>query len=326
VKRSMDIRWAEVKVGVLLVASLVVLALGIFLVGEKTRLFTPTTRVEVLLPNVQGLKAGAPVWLSGVFIGTVDEITFAEPLRSDQVTVVLAIDESAARRLGSDAVVTVKTRGLVGEKYVDITPGSRYGLSPEVPLKGVAPMGLDEAIFRAYSAFERLDRLIEAFEKSEGSLGRLLADPTLYNNLTGLTAQLQKVLTAMTEGEGSLARIISDPRLYRQTMAFVGQGEAAAVELQALARALQAPEGTLGRLARDPALYEESLAMVRQARSSLAELDTLLVQLRQGEGSVAKMVGDSELHDKLTRTLDDLDALLRDMKENPGRYVNFSLF
>jgi len=315
VKRSMDIRWAEVKVGVLLVASLVVLALGIFLIGDKWRFFTPTTRVEVLLPNVQG-----------VFIGTVDRIAFTEPLRSDQVTVVLALDEAAARRLGPDAVVTVKTRGLVGEKYVDITPGSRYGLSPEVPLQGVAPMGLDEAILRAYQSFERLDRLIESFEHSEGSLGRLFTDPALYDNLVGLSAQLQKLLAAMTEGEGTLARIIADPGLYRQTMAFVGRGEAAAAELQALVRSLQAPEGTLGRLARDPALYDESLGMVRQARRSLAELDALLAALRQGEGSAAKLIGDGELHQKLTRTLEDLDALVRDMKENPGRYVNFSLF
>jgi hypothetical protein len=98
----MDIRWAEVKVGVLLVASLVFLALGIFLIGQKTRLFAPTTEIAVLLPNVQGLKAGAPVWLSGVVIGTVSDIAFAEPLRSDQVTVTLAIDEAAARRLVPD--------------------------------------------------------------------------------------------------------------------------------------------------------------------------------------------------------------------------------
>lgn len=162
----MDIRWAEVQVGLLLVGSLVFLAVGIFLVGQKTRLFTPTTKVAVLLPNVQGLQAGAPVWLSGVVIGTVSDIAFAEPLRSDQVTVTLAIDETAARRLGPDAVVTVKTRGLVGEKYIDITAGSQYGLSLEVPLQGIPPMGLDEAVMQASSAFQRLDQLIESFEKS----------------------------------------------------------------------------------------------------------------------------------------------------------------
>lgn len=325
-KRSMDIRWAEVKVGVLLVASLLCLALGIFLIGQKTRLFTPTTEVAVLLPNVQGLKAGAPVWLSGVVIGTVSDIAFREPLRSDQVTVTLAIDEAAARRLGPDAVVTVKTQGLVGEKYVDITAGSRFGLSPEMPLQGLPPMGLDEAVLKAYSAFERLDRLIGKFEKNEGSLGRLVSDPALYDNLVQLTERLQKVLSAMTEGEGSLAKIIGDPRLYQQTMAFTSRGEEAAAELQKLARTLQDPGGTLGKLAHDPALYDESLETVRQARLSLVELDALLLAIREGKGTAGKLVGEAELHDRLTRTLENLDALVQDMKKNPGRYVKFSLF
>lgn len=322
----MDIRWAEVQVGLLLVGSLVFLAIGIFLVGQKTRLFTPTTKVAVLLPNVQGLQAGAPVWLSGVVIGTVADIAFTAPLRSDQVTVTLDIDQSAARRLGPDAVVTVKTRGLVGEKYIDITPGSQYGLSPEVPLQGIPPTGLDEAVLEATSAFQRLDRLIESFEKSEGSLGRLVNDPALYDNLVQLAERLQKVLTAMTEGEGSLAQIISDPRLYQQTMAFTGKGEEAAVELQKLARSLQDPDGTLARLAHDPALYEESLETVRRARLSLAEVDALLLAIREGEGTAGKLIGEAQLHDQLLRTLENLDALARDMKENPRRYVKFSLF
>jgi len=322
----MDIRWAEVKVGLLLVGCLLLLAVGIFLVGQKTSLFTPTTDVQVLLPNVQGLKSGAPVWLSGVVIGTVEEIAFTAPLRSDQVSVTLAIDVNAARRLGPDAVVTVKTRGLVGEKYIDITAGSRYGLSPETPLQGVPPMGLDEAVLKAFSAFDRLDHLIGTFESSEGSLGRLVTDPALYDKLVQLADRLQKVLAAMTEGEGSLAKMIGDPRLYQQTMAFTVKGEEAAAELQTLVRALQDPGGTLGKLVHDPALYDESLETVRQARQSLADLDALLLELSEGKGSAGKLVAEPELHDQMLRTLENLDALVQDMKKNPGRYVNFSLF
>jgi phospholipid/cholesterol/gamma-HCH transport system substrate-binding protein len=326
VKQSKDIRWAEVQVGLLLVGSLVFLAIGIFLVGEKTRLFTPTIEVSVLLPNVQGLKAGAPVWLSGVVIGTVADIAFSEPLRSDQVTVTLAIDAPAARRLGPDAVVTVKTRGLVGEKYIDITPGTRFGLLPDVPLQGIAPTGLDEAVLQAHSAFQRLDRMIEAFEGGDGSLSRLVNDPALYDNLTHLSERLQKVLTSMTEGEGSLAKIITDPQLYQKMVDFSAQGEAAALKMEQFVTSMQDPGGTLARLAHDPALYDESLETVRRARLSLAEADALLLAIREGKGTAGKLISEAELHDQLARTLANLDALVRDMKENPGRYVKFSLF
>ena len=325
-KRSMDIRWAEVQVGLLLVGSLVFLAIGIFLVGEKTRLFTPTTKVSVLLPNVQGLKAGAPVWLSGVVVGTVADIAFSEPLRSDQVTVTLAIDAPAARRLGPDAVVTVKTRGLVGEKYIDITPGTQFGLLPGVPLQGIAPIGLDEAVLQAHSAFQRLDRMIEAFEGGEGSLSRLVNDPALYDNLANLAERLQKVLTSMTEGEGSLAKIITDPQLYQKMVDFSAQGEEAALKMEQFVTSMQDPGGTLARLAHDPALYDESLTTVRQVRLSLAELDALLLAIREGKGTAGKLISEAELHDQLARTLENLDALVQDVKNNPGRYVKFSLF
>ena len=72
-KRSQDIRWAEVRVGLFLVVALALAAGAIFLLGERSRLFIPTETVEVLLPEVQGLQVGAPVWLSGVVIGSVEK-------------------------------------------------------------------------------------------------------------------------------------------------------------------------------------------------------------------------------------------------------------
>jgi phospholipid/cholesterol/gamma-HCH transport system substrate-binding protein len=326
VKRSMDLRWAELWVGLLLVSALVLLGLGLFMVGEKTRLFARTATIQARLPNVQGLKAGAPVWLSGVVIGTVADVAFADPLRSDQVTVALEIDEEAARRLGPDAVVTVKTRGLVGEKYVDITPGTRFGVAPTAPLQGEAPVGLDEVIEDAHRSFQRFDRLVGSLEGSEGSLQKLVADPTLYDNLVQLTARLQQLLAAMTEGEGSLARIINDPQLYREMVAFSAQGKEAASQVQAFVTSLNDPQGTFFQLAHDPALYQESVQAMAQARKSMAELDALLAALREGQGTAGKLVSETELHDQLLKTLKDLDALARDLKENPGRYVRFSLF
>jgi phospholipid/cholesterol/gamma-HCH transport system substrate-binding protein len=321
----MDIRWAEVRVGVFLMVALVVLGLGIFLIGEQSRIFTRSTTVRVLLTEVQGLKVGAPVWLSGVVIGTVAEISFAEPLRSDEITVTLRIEEDAARRLGSDARVSVRTRGLLGEKYVDITPGTEFGL-PSEPLRGAPPMDIDHMVERAYETFERLGQLVEDVGGPQSSFGKLLRDPTLYDSLVQLTQRLRKLADEISEGEGSMARIIKDPRLYEKMTAFSARGEEAVTRLNELTAALQDPNGTLALLAHDPTLYNEGVETVRRAQKSMAELDALLAKIGEGEGTAGRLINDDELHVRLNRTLEDLDALVRDMKKNPGRYVKFSLF
>jgi phospholipid/cholesterol/gamma-HCH transport system substrate-binding protein len=107
---------------------------------------------------------------------------------------------------------------------------------------------------------------------------------------------------------------------------FSAQGEDAALKMEQFVTSMQDPGGTLARLAHDPALYDESLTTVRQVRLSLAELDALLLAIREGKGTAGKLISEAELHDKMSRTLENLDALVQDMKNNPGRYVKFSLF
>ena len=100
-KRSRDIRWAEVRVGVFLIVALVMVALAVIAVGRKVQLFTPKSKVQVLLPNVQGLKVGAPVWLSGVMIGTVADKNreFFQGRFDDLVKEIREQTETTAREL-----------------------------------------------------------------------------------------------------------------------------------------------------------------------------------------------------------------------------------
>jgi len=326
VKRSKDIRWAEVRVGIFFIVALVLLALAVVAVGRKVQLFTPKAKVQVLLPNVQGLKVGAPVWLSGVMIGTVSDVSFAAPVGSDQVIVTLDIDSAAAVRLGNKAVVTVRSRGLLGEKYVDIVPGGQLGEVPKGPIHGTPTIGVDEVMAEAYSSFSRLQTLIDAMQSRQGTLGRFLKDPALYDNLVRLSGRLQQLVASATGGKGSLARIINDPTLYRRLVAFSDKGGKAADQLDALARSLQDPNGTLSRLAHDPRLYDQTLEAAQQTRKTLKDLDAILAKINRGQGSAGKLVESTALHDQLVKTLADLDALVKDMQTHPGRYVKFSLF
>lgn len=167
-KRSDNISWSQVKVGIFIVCALLFLAIGIILMGTQTKLFTPTGKLSVIMTNVEGLKVGAPVWLAGIDVGVVTSIRFERPTKTNEVAIVLQIDREALRKIGTDSVVRVKTRGLMGEKYVDITPSQTYSNHPVTRLYGLPTVGLDEVMQKAGASFDTLQGFTKKISQGKG--------------------------------------------------------------------------------------------------------------------------------------------------------------
>ena len=92
-KRSDNIAWSQLKVGLFIIVALTFLALGILLMGKRTKFFDDTGALSVLMTDVAGLKVGAPVWLAGIDVGTVTGIRFQRPQASNDVEILLQIQE-----------------------------------------------------------------------------------------------------------------------------------------------------------------------------------------------------------------------------------------
>src|ERR1039457_1754143 len=176
-KRSDNLAWSQLKVGVFIVCALVFLAAGILLMGKQTKLFVPKGKFFVIMSDVAGLKVGAPVWLAGVDVGTVTAIRFDKPRETNEVKVTLEVDSEALKKIASDSTITVKTRGLMGEKYVDITPGQVYSRAPPTQLHGTSLIKLDDVMAKAGTAFDQLNDIIKKVNLGEGTLGRFTKDP-----------------------------------------------------------------------------------------------------------------------------------------------------
>jgi outer membrane protein OmpA-like peptidoglycan-associated protein len=111
------------RVGIFVVLALVLLSLGIFLVGNKDFLFTPTFRLKTAFQNVSGLDNGAEVRVGGIHEGTISRIDLpAEP--GDKETVEMKLHSSTQDLIRKDSVVTIETEGLLGNKYLEISFGS----------------------------------------------------------------------------------------------------------------------------------------------------------------------------------------------------------
>lgn len=359
-KRSDNIAWAQVKIGIFVVASLIFLAMGIILMGRQTKLFTPKGEVSVIMTDVAGLKVGAPVWLAGVDVGLVNRIRFERPRESNDVEVILEVNEEAMKKIGIDSIITVKTRGLMGEKYVDITPSKSYSEVPAKRLNGTAVVKLDDVMAKAGNAFDRLNGVVDKMSKGEGTLGKFATDPKLYNNLVGLTAEFSTFADNINRGEGTLGRLyrssepyerlvsilsraddtlrtiqssegtmnklIYDRALYDKLVALADKSVQAADDVRELNRKLTSRESSIGMLLTDRELYDQATSLLDRSEQAVHAVESIADRVNSGQGTVGKVVTEQELYDKMDRMVNNLDDLIRDFKANPGRYIKFSVF
>lgn len=358
--RSENIGWAQVKAGVLIIIALLLFAGGVVIMGDKTKFFIPKGDLTVIITDVAGLKIGAPVWLAGVDVGLVREIRFSRPNSSNEVEIQLQVERQALKKIGKDSRITIKTRGLMGEKYVDITPSMTFNETPLQTVYGTGVTRLDDVMVKAGAAFDRLNGIMDKVDKGEGSLGRFANDTKLYDHLVTLTSELKLFAVSVNSGEGTLGklnrssepydrmiaileraeetlkdihsadgtlgRLVRDRNLYDKLVALADKSNQAADDVRQLNKKLTSTDGTIGKLLGDREFYDKGMALLERADTSLKSLETVTGRLEKGDGSAGKLISDKELYDRMNKTVESLDALVKDIKENPKRYVKFSLF
>jgi len=138
------------RLGIFIVATLLILFAGVFLIGKERFLFQRTYRLEAEFKNVAGLNNGADVRVGGIHLGTVKQISLpAGP--AGKLTVVMDMANSTKNIIRQDSVATIKTEGLLGNKYVEISFGSEA--APEIEngnaIKGEIPVDFSDAALAA---------------------------------------------------------------------------------------------------------------------------------------------------------------------------------
>ena len=359
-KRSNQIGWAQVRAGVFIFAALLFLAMGIILMGQKTKMFVSKSTFTVTMDDVAGLKVGAPVWLAGVDVGIVNDLKFADPRKSNEVEIGMEVDSAALRKIWNDSKITVKTRGLMGEKYVDITPSLEYHETPPSTLKGTSVAKMDDVVQKAGVTFEKINTIIDNVNKGKGTLGKLTVDEALYNNVATLATELKDLAYTINKGDGTLGRLNRSREPYEKMMAILNRAEGTLKDIQAsdgslnrliydktlydkmvsladksinaaddvreLNKKLTSRESTIGKLIGDREFYDKGMSVLTRADNSVNALEEITSRIKNGEGTLGKAVNDKELYEKLSRMVEDVDLLVRDIKLNPGRYVKLSLF
>jgi outer membrane protein OmpA-like peptidoglycan-associated protein len=156
------------RLGLFIVPTLLILAAGVFLIGEKRFMFRHTYRLEAEFQNVAGLNNGADVRVGGIHLGTVKYISLPSG-PSGKLTVVMDLADSTKNIIRQDSVATIKTEGLLGDKFVEVSFGSEKARAIESgdTVKGETPVDFSDA---ALTVMNQSKTAVTAFAEDADAL------------------------------------------------------------------------------------------------------------------------------------------------------------
>jgi len=310
-RRSGKIKWGNLGVGLFVTFCFAALLYTSFR-GGGTSIFESKNELIAYVENANGLVKGAPVWLAGVEVGNVRSVEYVNLDEQRRIKIVLSCKTSVWHSITADSRVRLGTIGALGDKYVEILPGSTDlpVLEPGAVLEPISGVGMDAVLARAPQIAGSVDSVLLNIKditgrlaSDEGTAGRLITDTSLYTTLIAALDQAVLALETVNEKQKQiLARLEST---LDNTASITGK--------------MDQGDGSLGKLVNDGNLYD-NLAM------STARMDSILAKIDRGEGSAGALVNDDRLYQEISNLVVRINNLVTDIEENPRKYFKFSVF
>src|SRR5580698_4040725 len=239
-----EVRWSQLKVGVIVLISTIVLVTLLFLMTSSSGLgiFSHKLTVSTFFANSAGLKTGAAVNLEGVTIGTVKAVTIdnAPEHKLTPVKVVMKMNEKFATNLKKDSKASLSTVGVLGDTVVDIN--SQFAVGPPLQdgdvLKTLETPSLTDVVKASQGTIEslnvilaKMNVIVDNIQSGKGTFGQLINSPDLYNKANNTVDELQKLTRNLNEGRGTIGKLMTDDTLYNRLNDTAGKLSTVATEL-----------------------------------------------------------------------------------------------
>jgi len=341
--RTRSLAWSELKIGIVTVVA-IVLALSLVLAGGgEAGFWWQRYPLKTRFNDVMGLKPGAVVRLSGKEVGAVTEVKFA----GMQVEVSLELSKDVRPLVTTDAIASIGSLSLLGEPIIDIkgaqtgTPLDDWQYIPASQSRGQ----LDELTTKASKGIEETSALIADIRAGKGTIGKLVTDEALYNELNKFVTSAEDVTRAINQGKGTIGGLMQDPAAYQSL-------KASLENLQAMTARINSGQGALARLINDDALgksISNTTANLEQATGKInssagtagklindtqlydrftsvgQRLDQLMSGLESGRGTAGQLLKDQQLYENMNKTVVELRDLLAAIRKDPKKYLRVSV-
>ncbi len=316
-----QLRWSSLKVGIVVLIGLIVFVFIVSIVGTEQNIFSSTYTMKFFVTNVHGLVNGAMVSLGGLKVGYVSTMKFMTRDSVNGVEVSADLLTKYRRSITTSTTAQIKTIGLLGDKYIDLTIG--YENEPPLPEDSFIPIVESFDIETAGPQFKsaladftdlmkNANRIVASMERGEGSIGKLIKQPTVANETEKFLRSLNSLMTAIEEKKGPLGALAYDERLSKD----IGD---ISRNLKTVTDNLKEGRGTMGKLIMDDKLYANLASFTSRA-------DTLMTRAAADTSSVSRLASNGNFYRELIGLMKDLNLLVLDLREHPERYVKVSVF
>lgn len=332
----------RLKVGLFTVVLLTLLAASILVLGRTQGLFVRHVTYTSRFLHVAGLSEGAPVWLNGVVVGSVEDVELPEDPSLREITVLLRMKASVSRRVRADSRVRLRSLGLLGDRYLEVTSGS--ATEPMIPIGGEIPSETTadlasvlakggDAMSNIVAVSASLRAILERVEDGQGLLGELVMGRSTSQagaHLASVLEQLDVLLTDLRAGKGALGRLLRDDELGDRLVAdLAGFAAAGRTLTETLGRDVARDDSVLAGLLRDPEGRRRLGEALEQVGEAAAAMRDVGVELREGKGTLGRLIGDKDYAEVFLADLARLSAALASVSEkldhgtgSAGQFVN----
>jgi phospholipid/cholesterol/gamma-HCH transport system substrate-binding protein len=353
-----EVRWSQLKVGVIVLISTVILVALLFLMTSSSGLGILTHKLTVMtyFENSAGLKTGAAVNLEGVTIGTVKTVTIdnSPERKLTPVKVVMKLDDKYGATLKKDSKASLSTVGVLGDTIVDIN--SQFAVGPQLQdgdvLKTTETPSISDVVKASQGTIEslnvilaKMNVIVDNLQSGKGSVGQLINNPDLYNKANATVDELLKLEKNLNAGRGSIGKLMTDDTMYNRL-------NDAAGKLESIADSVNSGKGTAGMLLKDDTLYKNLNSTLAHANSIMADADagkgglglmlkdpkfrqdlsntltqvnTLVTGINEGRGTLGKLVTDETTHTNLNKLLTASTDLVTTIRSDPKKYLTIHL-
>ncbi len=309
-----QVAWAQLRVGAMVIVSLIILAVGIFFISGQVGFLTRHYALKTFLPSAGDIRVGAQVRLAGIAVGNVNRIAispYQDPNRAVEID--MRVARSFQNQIRANSAASLETVGLLGETYVNITRGQ-----PGYPVlqnggtvQGHVEPGMKRVVQNANDVISNLrvltakiNDITASIQSGKGTIGKFINDPTLYNRMNNTVAEAQGLIAGVKNGQGTLGKLLTDPSLYTQT-------EATVSHLNQVVSQIQTGNGSMAKFINDPTLYNN-------LKNVSSRANTLMNNINSGKGTLGKLASDPELYNRVNDTMQKVDVIATRIDQGQG--------
>jgi phospholipid/cholesterol/gamma-HCH transport system substrate-binding protein len=347
-----QLKWSQLRVGLTVLIASITLGVLIFMMSGTGGWFTSKIVLRSYFDNAGGLREGAPVRLHGVDIGNVMAVRIVDGRPATPVEVTMKVNTKYKANLRKDSVTLLATAGVLGETYVDVDSATAKGPAAEDgdTLAAHSQPDIQDVVRASQGTLQnmdallkRVDRIMSFIESGQGSIGKVIYSPALYDQLNATVAEFKGLVDDVANGKGSLGPLFTSDEVYKKAVNAIDK-------LNVIVDELQQGKGTAGKLLKDPELFDnanKTIANVRQMTDDInagkgalgkmthdqefaARLQTLMNnlaelsdRLNKGEGTAGMLFKDPALYNNSSQMLVETRQLVKAIREDPKKYLTF---